>query len=1713
MGGSAVLYDWQAEVLNLPGPSPDSPSVLDGASLVYCAPTSGGKSLVAEVLLLRRLCETGRPALLVTPFNALCSHKASHLRRLLAPLGREVLQCHGQHAGGPITQQTGVVVATIEKAHMLLDRLLAEAGLAKLSCVVVDELHMVGDEERGYLLELMLNKLRFATRAAKKRRLEQQQRERQTQQQQQQQQFGGGASLQCHNLAGPVAAAAPGAAAVLSSQGGEADLQIIGMSATLPNVADVAAWLGAQCYATDYRPVPLRHYMKVGATICNADNQVVRVLQPPPGFPADYVARDKDQLALLAAETVQEGHSVLIFCGTKARCKDTACLIAQSLQVPERTAPAGAAAAAAAAAHDDAFTPATGPQHTQHTAAAAAVAAAATFGKTARQRLAEKLASPVFRSVSLQLRALLLQGVAWHNTDLSHEERLLVEEAYSSGAVSVLCATSTLAAGINLPARRVIFRDMWLGRPQQLVTPSEYHQMAGRAGRAGIDEAGECIALAGAATPDRVLQIINAGADAISSCLAESQRGLRQALLGVIGLGMVACEQDIQEYVDCSLLAVTEEYEAVVKPSALQAMKWLRDNKLISIESVGGVRSCQPTLLGKAAAMSGLKPEEALSVEHDLDRARDRLCTRSDAQLTYLVTPVYDQLNLTQEHWQILDDELASAQRSRSPLATVIEFVGLDAGYVSNRAHGMAAPGGSSSSKVKEQDRIAHRFYGALVLAELIREAPEAQVAAKFKLRLGQVKELHEHAGRFANMVCSFCERLDDAVLRSTIATFRSRVEFGVKAEAVALTAIKHIKGFRARLLYRAGLKSPEEVLAAGQDRIFQILIAGCQGNAKKVAAEKKAAREVFKGAKDIRQAAAASQRLLGSGSGQQQQQQQLSPQQQQLSPQQQQLSPQQQQQQQQQGRGSGQAQQSPEQQQHAQSPQHPSVQQQQQQQQQQQRLAGRKRLSEAAVESGDASAWFEPGPVRVTYGLKQQLKYLAQPPAESGLRGIVVAEPVVDVRVVSWMLCSDSKVTEEDKWEGKNGRRKLTQQLERLLATRGGSELQVETAVAGLASNNDSSSSSSSSVSLQACRRAAMALRLHCMLLPQLQEAGTIPALMAIEMPMVRVLASMELQGFALNPSVLTRQLPAMQRRLRQLAAEAADLLGERLDLGCVAAVRNALYNKLGLRGPPDADLGEGRFSTDKEALADLAEQYPQCALPAIVLEHRMISTRINNFISSLNSAAARAGWREGAGSTAAAAAAAAVGGVAGGAEGCSAAGAAVAGAGEDDAGGNAFSAVITGGGLVRLRGEFMQTNSGTGRLTMSKDDNGYSRSSRRSSKGGWAGSGSSFDSGDMPSMQTIPKTKCFKLAVPVQQQGGGAATAAAVAPPPLHLVVAQAAPVTVSMSVGSINIAAGGLADPTVSSSSMAIDDAAAAGAAGSNAMPDRQQQQQQQQQQLVRVLELRDVPCNIRAAFVAAPGWVILDADYNQIELRIMAHASQDDALMAAFGSECGDVFRALGAKWLKKPEAEVTPTEREAMKRCCYGLLYGMGSGRLGQQLRLRHSQAVAMAADFKQSLAGVGRYFEAVKEGCRSSGRITTLAGRHRFIPGMHAPRRFGAPAAAAAAAAAEDVRGHAERKATNSVCQGSAADIVKAAMVQLLAELQQQGLAGHCRLLMQVHDELIFEVRHSHLHQAAALVRRVMEGQAGLWGLRVGLPVRLQQGPSWGELEEYTGVR
>lgn len=170
------LYEWQALCLNRPG-------ITDAArprNLVYCAPTSGGKTLVAEILMYRRLLATHRPVLLVLPFVALCEEKARELEPPLQALGLTVRRFFGEESSREILDSnTGAIVCTIEKANTIVNRLIEnevrsehgllgpeepQSTLRDLSGVVVDELHMVGDPERGYLLEEMLSKLVFAQR-------------------------------------------------------------------------------------------------------------------------------------------------------------------------------------------------------------------------------------------------------------------------------------------------------------------------------------------------------------------------------------------------------------------------------------------------------------------------------------------------------------------------------------------------------------------------------------------------------------------------------------------------------------------------------------------------------------------------------------------------------------------------------------------------------------------------------------------------------------------------------------------------------------------------------------------------------------------------------------------------------------------------------------------------------------------------------------------------------------------------------------------------------------------------------------------------------------------------------------------------------------------------------------------------------------------------------------------------------------------------------------------------------------------------------------------------------------------------------------------------------------------------------------------------------------------------------------------------------------
>ncbi|HVA86806.1 MAG TPA: DNA polymerase I [Candidatus Saccharimonadales bacterium] len=237
-------------------------------------------------------------------------------------------------------------------------------------------------------------------------------------------------------------------------------------------------------------------------------------------------------------------------------------------------------------------------------------------------------------------------------------------------------------------------------------------------------------------------------------------------------------------------------------------------------------------------------------------------------------------------------------------------------------------------------------------------------------------------------------------------------------------------------------------------------------------------------------------------------------------------------------------------------------------------------------------------------------------------------------------------------------------------------------------------------------------------------------------------------------------------------------------------------------------------------------------------------------------------------------------------------------------------------------------------------------------------------------------------------------------------------------------------------------------------------------------------------IRRAFVAgAPDLTLLAADYSQIELRILAHVSGDEHLRAAF-ARGEDIHRATAARVLHKEPGDVTPDERSMAKMVNFGLAYGMSDFGLSSRAGISRQDAQEFINNYFASYSGISYYMIAIKERAREQGFVTTLLGRRRAIPELQARN--------------PSLRGAGERMAINMPIQGTAADIVKIAMIRADQRLRRDGLRA--RLLLSVHDELLFEVPHDEVEPLAAMVRETMEGALPL---DVPLTVDIKVGDSW----------
>ena len=244
--------------------------------------------------------------------------------------------------------------------------------------------------------------------------------------------------------------------------------------------------------------------------------------------------------------------------------------------------------------------------------------------------------------------------------------------------------------------------------------------------------------------------------------------------------------------------------------------------------------------------------------------------------------------------------------------------------------------------------------------------------------------------------------------------------------------------------------------------------------------------------------------------------------------------------------------------------------------------------------------------------------------------------------------------------------------------------------------------------------------------------------------------------------------------------------------------------------------------------------------------------------------------------------------------------------------------------------------------------------------------------------------------------------------------------------------------------------------------------------------------EVGREVRRAFVAEPGWQLVAADYSQVELRVMAHVSQDPGLLSAFERD-GDIHASTAAAVLGVPLSQVTKDQRRVAKSVNFGLSYGQGAYGLAQQTGMSQQDAAKFIKTYFEKYPGVLQYIEQTKRHAAEHGYVQTLLGRRRYFPGLAGMR------------GAE--RGRAEREAINMPIQGTAADIIKIAMVQLHEVLQQRGMRS--RILLQVHDELVVEAPDDEVEATIPLLREVM---SGAFQLTVPLKVDVEVGANWLEM-------
>ncbi|NWW77742.1 HELQ Helicase, partial [Climacteris rufus] len=720
--GIETLYEWQHDCLMLE-------SLQQRKNLIYSLPTSGGKTLVAEIIILQELLCRQKDVLMILPYVAIVQEKV--WIQGLSSFGIELGFLVEEYAGSkgrfpPIKRRIkkSLYIATIEKGHALVNSLIETERIEDLGLVVVDELHMLGEGSRGATLEITLAKILYTSK----------------------------------------------------------NTQIIGMSATLNNVGDLQKFLQAEYYTNSFRPVELKEYIKIRDTIYAVDSKTEngfafsRLLNFK--YSSSLEKADPDHIIALVTEVIPK-YSCLIFCPTKKNCENVASMVCKYLKKEFRS-----------------------------------------HREKEKQDLIKNLESIGNGTVCPVLKQTIPFGIAYHHSGLTNDERKGIEEAYSSGVLCLLACTATLAAGVNLPARRVILRAPYVAN--DFLKKNQYKQMIGRAGRAGIDSAGESILIVQEKDKHLVRDLVHSPLEnCYSNLLLELTKGMQSLLLSLVGLKIAVTHEEVDNFMCCTLLGVQQQLlsrEKSLSEIIKDGLENLIEKGLLKGRMSEKDQNSKCTLtitpLGKATYKGSIDLAYCNLLYRELKKGLEGLILESNLHLLYLATP-YDMTSTCSPDWMIYlrqFNQLSAAEQK------VADIVGVPESFITKKASGQAI-------RKNVDNAVVNRLYLTFVLYALLKETNIWSVSERFNMSRGYVQNLLNSAASFASCLLHFCEELEEFwVYKALLTELTKQLTYCVKTELIPLMEVAGVLEARAKQLYNAGYKTLAHLANADPETLVRVI-------------------------------------------------------------------------------------------------------------------------------------------------------------------------------------------------------------------------------------------------------------------------------------------------------------------------------------------------------------------------------------------------------------------------------------------------------------------------------------------------------------------------------------------------------------------------------------------------------------------------------------------------------------------------------------------------------------------------------------------------------------------------------------------------------------------------------------------------------------------------------------------------------------------------